>query len=56
MATKQLSYLIRRKIGLKGYAARPYVQNVLKSGIIEQFQNKVSELLKREIIIEVNLK
>lgn len=52
-AANQLSYLIARKIHKFGYKPKPFVDRVLKSGIIDQYSKKLGEVMGREITIEL---
>ena len=55
-AAKQLSFIIARSIGLKGYKARPFVEKAINSGWREQFEKDLSELIGRNITIELTTK
>lgn len=55
-AVKSLSFLIARSIGKRGIKARPFVNKVLNSGIIEQYQSKLSEVMSKDIRLDLTLK
>lgn len=53
-AAKQLSFIIARSIGKKGYKPRPFIQQALREANLPEFQKKISQLLSKEIIISVS--
>lgn len=54
-AAKQLSFIIARSIGKKGYKARPYLSKILNDGRVEKLQEALSIVMGREINLELRL-
>lgn len=52
-ATKQLSFLIARSIGKKGFKPRPFIDRVLKDGRIDKLTKDISQVLKKDITIQL---
>ena len=52
-ATKQLSFLIARKIHKEGYKARPYLDRVINDGRIAQLTKDLAMVMSKDITIEL---
>jgi len=54
-AVKQLSYLIARGIKNKGIKPKPFFDKVLQDGRINKLSEQVSNLISKEIIVNIQL-
>jgi hypothetical protein len=52
-AVKQLSYLIARKIHMKGYKGNQFFSEVINDGRLEQLEKDLIEATQIEILIEI---
>ena len=52
-ANKSLSFLIRRKIGMKGTKATNFYSDVINAGSLNKLKADISKALKRDVIIEI---
>lgn len=52
-AAKQLSFIIARSIGKKGYKPRPFVQQALREADVPGFNKRISDIMSREIKIQI---
>lgn len=54
-AAKQLSFIIARSIGKKGVKPRPYIDNVIKDGRIEQLTKDLAKAMSKDITIQLTI-
>jgi hypothetical protein len=54
-AAKRLSYVFSRSISRKGIDPKPYLKRVLNDETLEVLQERLSEVMKKEVSIELNL-
>ena len=52
-AVKTLAFVFARKIHMDGYKGNNFIKDVIKDGRIEELQQKLSELIKTDIIINI---
>jgi hypothetical protein len=52
-AVKNLAFVFARKIHREGYKGNNFIKEVVKDGRVEELQNKLSELIKTDIIINI---
>lgn len=53
VALKSLTFLISRKIDVKGYKGNSFLTDVINDGRIVRLQKDISEALKKQIIIDL---
>jgi hypothetical protein len=51
-----LTYLISRKLKQEGYKGNQFYSKVVNDGRLEEFKNRLIELIKTDIIIEIKTK
>lgn len=54
-AAKQLSFIIARSIGKKGYKPRPFIDSVLNDGRLEVFKKTIGDIVGKQLIFEFNI-
>lgn len=55
-AAQRLSFVFARSISKKGIDAKPFVQNVLNDGRVNDLKTSISSIIGREILLELNFK
>jgi len=55
-AAKRLSFILAGSISKKGIKAKPYVQEVLNDGRVDELKQTISGIVGREIVLELNFK
>lgn len=54
-AAKTLGFIFARSIGRKGIKPKPFVDKVLRDGRLEELQKTISQIVGKEIALELNL-
>lgn len=52
-ATKQLSFIIARSIGKKGFKPRPFIDRILNDGRIAQLTKDIAKVMNKDIVIQL---